>query len=130
MTVKRMTPIYLATDMGVARRYYEGLGLQARETEAPDCVGFFNASNTSGVIVVGDRHAANTMPKAAVDVLRSKGGMYVWVDAIDHTHIPGQILGETITDYGTRERFIGTDMSLTVLAEKLDQFIEQPRRNG
>jgi hypothetical protein len=127
MTIKRMTPIYLAADMAAAQRHYEGLGLEARETEAPDCVGYFNATNTLGVIVVGDDHAAKTMPKAAIAVLRNKGGLYIWVDAIDRTTVEGEVLGETVTDYGIRERFIDTDTSLTVLAEKLDLFIAQPR---
>ena len=130
MTVKRMTPIYLASDMAAAQRHYEGLGLEARPTESPDCVGYFTSANTIGVIVVGPAHAAQTMPHAAVEVLRNKGGLYVWVDAIDSTHVHGKVLGEAVTDYGTRERFIMTDMSLTVLAEKLDLFIDLPPRSS
>jgi hypothetical protein len=127
MTVKRMTPIYLADDMVAAERYYCGLGLEPRETDEPECVGYFNAANTSGVIVIGSRHAEQTMPRAAVDVLRRKGGLYVWVDAIDRCKVAGHVLGEAVTTYGTRERYIGTETALTVLSEKLDQFIPMPR---
>lgn len=130
MTVMRMTPIYLAADMAEAQRHYERLGLHARETEEPDCIGYFDDTNTSRVIVVGDRHAAKTMPPAAIEALRRKGGLYVWVHSINDTAIDGKILGETLTPYGTRERFVETEDSLTVLAEKLDHFIEIPRRTN
>lgn len=130
MTVMRMTPIYLATDMEQAQRHYERLGLHARQTDEPGCVGYFDDTNTSRVIVIGDRHAAKTMPPAAIEVLREKGGLYVWVHSIDETDIDGEILGEMLTPYGTRERFIETEDSLTVLAEKLDHFIEIPRRTN
>lgn len=130
MTVKKMTPLYLADDMGAALNHYRGLGLEVRETEDPDCIGFFTSANTSGVIVVGSGHAERTMPHAAVALLRARGGLYVWVDAIDRCAVTGEVLGEALTDYGTRERYLRTDMSLTVLAEKLDQFIAIPPRNG
>lgn len=130
MTVMRITPIYLAADMAEAQLHYERLGLHARETEEPDCVGYFDTTNTSRVIVVGDRHAAKTMPPAAIEVLREKGGLYVWVHSIDAAGIEGEILGEILTPYGTRERFIETEDSLTVLAEKLDHFIDIPLRTN
>jgi len=130
MAVNRITQIYLATDMAEAQRHYESLGLHARQTEEPECVGYFDAANNSRVIVVGDRHAAKTMPAAAIEVLRRKGGLYTWVHSIDATDIDGEILGEALTPYGSRERFIDTEDSLVVLAEKLDHFIEVPRRTN
>ena len=130
MAVMRMTQIYLASDMAAAQRHYEALGLYARETEEPDCVGFFDDSNNSRVIVVGDAHAAKTMPQAAIEVLRAKGGHYVWVHSIEETDIDGEVLGEALTPYGSRERFIETEDSLVVLAEKLDHFIEIPPRTN
>ena len=96
----------------------------------PGCVAYFNAANTSGVIIAGSSHATRTMPHAAVEVLRNKGGLYVRVDAIGTTPAPGTVLGEALTGYGTRERFIQTDMSLTVLAGKVDLFIDLPPRNS
>lgn len=130
MTIMRKTPIYLAADMAEAQRHYERLGLHARQTEEPDCVGYFDNTNTSRVIVVGDRHAVKTMPPAAIAVLRQKGGLYVWVQSIDLAEIDGEILGETLTPYGTRECFIETEDNLTVLAEKLDHFIDIPLRTN
>lgn len=130
MSVMRMTQIYLTSDMDAAQRHYESLGLFARQTDEPDCMGFFDSANHSRVVVVGDSHAAKTMPHAAIDVLRRKGGIYVWVHSIDATDIDGEILGEALTPYGSRERFIETEDSLVVLAEKLDHFIEIPRRTN
>lgn len=130
MAGNKTTQIYLTDDMAQAQRHYEALGLQARQTEEPDCMGFFDAANNSRVIVVGDRHAARTMPPAAIEALRRKGGLYTWVDSIDATEIDGDILGEALTPYGSRERFIETEENLIVLAERLDHFIEIPRRTN
>jgi hypothetical protein len=117
MTVKRITPLKLTSDMVAEQHLYEGLGLTARPTQDVDCTGYFNDSNTAGVIVVGIDHALRTMPAAAIDMLRHKVGMYIWVDNIDGTLLPGEALGEFVTDGGMRERFYNTEGTLTVLAE-------------
>lgn len=124
MTIRRVTPICVSTDMAASRSVFEGLGLTPRPTEDDGCIGYVDQAGRTGVLIVSREFADRSMPPAAADRLATCGGLYIWVDHLDDLEAQDNCLGEVTTSYGTRERFHATCDGLTIIAERLQAATE------
>jgi hypothetical protein len=116
MLARRATPMYLVNDLIEARTRYEALGFEPRQSDDTGCMGV--TAGPTNVILLNRDYAERTLPARAVELLRERPALYIWVESLDamRAGLRGAFLGE-MQKAGLREWAVESDEGLMVFAE-------------
>lgn len=112
---KRVSSLLVTDDLTQVSALYENLGFARIETDDLGCVGY--VVGETGLILASRAFATRCWGNAATAALADRFIPYIFLASIDEAHVPGDVLVDTRTWFGTHERVVQTSAGPLVLVE-------------